>query len=152
MALVWTPDNSTPLYTGSETTTFPKTFVFSVVDDDPGTTEQPTIVSITLNPPIPSATISADSITFNDFVGLYPFIVKTVNPTTLEIFEYNNTFNFPLGQKIIKYQKDQGTPKTLTITATTSTGISNVYEIIVQGDYSLNIAALQDAVARSNLS
>ncbi|MCI4411749.1 MAG: hypothetical protein JHC38_08785, partial [Thiotrichales bacterium] len=144
------PNNSSPLYSGSETITSPLTFTFSVSDDDPTVTKQPTVTNISMDIALPGASIAGNTLTITSLTGLYPFTVKTVKPLNLSQHTYDNTFKFSVGEKIINYTKESNSPKTINVTVTASTGATNLYQIIVQADFSANQPALQDAVKRSN--
>jgi hypothetical protein len=150
MALVWTPNNSAPLYSGSESITTPLTFTFSVTDDDPAATKQPTVTNISMDITLPNASIVGNKLTLPSLTGLYPFTIKTVRPVDLSQHTYDNTFMYAAGEKMISYVKASNSPKTINITVAASTGITNLYQIIVQADFSANQPALQEAVKRSN--
>jgi hypothetical protein len=150
MALVWSPDNSAPLYSGTESITAPLTFTFSVTDDDPAATKQPNITNISMDVTLPNTSVTGNTLTIPSLAGLYPFTIKTVRPLDLSQRTYNNTFMFVTGEKMISYVKASNSPKTINITVTASTGATNLYQIIVQADFSANQSALHDAVGRSN--
>lgn len=153
MALVWTPDNTQPLYTGSETLTSPLILSVSVLDDDPAATEQPVITNITLPPNMNQITVSGigtDSIniTIPHFSGLYPIEIKLVNFETQETITQTN-FNVPTGHKIFSYTKDTNTPRTMSIIV--ESGLESMtYELIVSADYSSNLSDFLQAVQDSN--
>jgi hypothetical protein len=153
MALVWTPEPSSPLYTGSETLAQPLTFTISVSDDPEAPSGASlTITEVIIPPNIPDITYtgigtSSIELTVAGFGDLFPIEIKTVDFETQQVTTKKD-FIVQQGSKIFSYKKDVNSPRTLNIRVVAASETAE-YTMVVDADYSSNLPAFLQSVQES---